>query len=147
MQFFREVVLPYEGTACLIWPFAKDADGYAKLRVDGALHYVCRLICTGVHGEPPTPRHEAAHFCGRGDHGCVTKRHLDWKTPKENKADMLLHGTRLRGEKCASAKVTVDQVIEARAAVETQQKIADRLGISRGQVSRIRNKQDWKHVA
>ncbi|WP_292637037.1 hypothetical protein [Mesorhizobium sp.] len=54
---------------------------------DGKCRRVSRLVCEEVHGPPPSPDHEAAHSCDNGDLGCATKRHLSWKTPKENTAD------------------------------------------------------------
>lgn len=65
-----------------------------------------------AHGEPPSPEHEAAHSCGKGHLGCIHPHHVRWATPKENSADMVLHGTSVRGERNAAAILTKDQVRE-----------------------------------
>src|SRR5690606_24396026 len=108
-RFFREVALVYEGDECLIWPYARSDAGYAHGWVDGALHNIHRLVCEVVNGPPPTPDHQAAHNCGNGDLGCVAKGHLQWKTPVENSADMLIHGTRERGDQRYNAKLNAEQ--------------------------------------
>lgn len=92
-DYFREIVLNYEGDECLFWPYGKNNRGYATVTFGGRLHRACRVICEATHGPPPTGQHHAAHSCGNGHIACVTKRHLSWKTPKANNDDKLLHGT------------------------------------------------------
>lgn len=50
-------------------------------------------MCQKAHGDPPSPKHDAAHSCGRGHEGCVNPNHLSWKTKKQNQADRITHGT------------------------------------------------------
>lgn len=88
LKYYREVVLPYDGTDCLIWPFSCDRNGYAKAWVDGKCCIVSRMLCEDVNGPPPSPEYHAAHACHQGAYGCVTKGHLEWQTPQENLADM-----------------------------------------------------------
>lgn len=95
--FYRDVVVPYDGDECLIWPYARTPAGYGVL--DGhKIKVVSRRLCEEAYGPPPTPKHHAAHSCGNGHLGCVTRRHLSWKTPKENGADRIAH-TLLRKQK------------------------------------------------
>lgn len=88
-RYLHEVVLAYEGDECMPWPYGRYASGYGRIR--GSI--VSRLVCEAVNGPPPTPKHEAAHSCGKGHEGCVTKGHLSWKTHAENMADTIAHGT------------------------------------------------------
>ena len=81
-RYFAEVVLPYQGDGCLIWPFATTA-GYGRL--DDKL--VNRLVCEAEHGPPPFPKAEAAHSCDV--RACVARKHLHWATRKENEDDKL----------------------------------------------------------
>jgi hypothetical protein len=67
-------------------------------------------MCILAHGEPPEDDSQAAHECGKGHLGCVNPRHLTWKSPAENTADQLRHGTRPRGEKKSNSKLTEAQV-------------------------------------
>lgn len=93
LRFYREVVLPYDGDECLVWPYATKFDGYGMLWLAGRPHIVSRLVCEDANGPAPTPKHDAAHSCGQGRLGCVAKRHLSWKTRLENVADSIAHGT------------------------------------------------------
>lgn len=94
-RFFREIVLAYDGNNCLPWPFGRHHNGYASMLSEGQTKYVHRLVCEEANGPPPTPKHDAAHSCGRGHEGCVTRRHLRWATRAENEADKIRHGTRI----------------------------------------------------
>src|SRR5687767_9109273 len=35
--FYENVVLPYEGSECLTWPFSRNAAGYGRIWVDGGM--------------------------------------------------------------------------------------------------------------
>lgn len=145
-EFYETTVLKYEGDECLIWPYSRHPNGYGTVSKDGKTTGVSRLVCKETCGDPPTPDHEAAHSCGNGHLGCVTKRHLSWKTPKGNCADKLIHGTLLRGEKHNMAKLTEAQVIEIRALLgknELQKDIAEKYGVSFFAVSDIKRGKSW----
>lgn len=99
---------------CLIWPYARSDSGYGKVWIDDRLEVVSRIVCGHRHGPAPTPRHEAAHSCGKGHEGCCNPWHLDWKTSKQNHADKLLHDTHQRGSRHGQAKLTESDVHEIR---------------------------------
>lgn len=143
-RYFREVVLTYEGNDCLPWPYALTK-GYGQIWIDGRMHLVSRIICEEVHGPPPTPEHHAAHSCGKGHEACVTKGHLDWKTPSGNQADRLVHGTHSRGERNGNAKLTesdVRQIIALKGIMATRG-IAAQFGVGHTTISRIHHKAAW----
>jgi len=99
--FFLEKALRWRSNACLIWPFSRDNKGYARIATvkrDGRKvpARVNRVICLRVHGKPPTRKHEAAHSCGKGHLGCISPKHLEWKTHRENCLDKIIHGTSRR---------------------------------------------------
>lgn len=114
-QFYLEA-LKFDGDDCLIWPFSKNADGYAtyKLRDDGRTQILSRRICEDIHGPAPHPDSQAAHSCGKGHEGCISQKHVGWSTPKQNVNDQRRHGTLARGRKKATALLTEDQVREIR---------------------------------
>ena len=148
-RFLREVVLTYDGTDCLIWPYSKHGAGYAQIRdKEGKNRPVARLVCEERHGPPPTPDHEAAHSCGNGHEACVTKRHLDWKTHAGNMADTLLHGTHNRGERNGVSRLTEP---EARAILALKgqmapRAIADRFDVSQATVWAIHRRDRWAWI-
>lgn len=68
-----------------------------------------RLVCEAWHGPPPTSKHMAAHWDGNSQNN--DPKNLRWATPAENNADMIRVGTSTRGERNASAKLTVKDVV------------------------------------
>jgi hypothetical protein len=135
----------------LIWPFARHEPkrggrGYGKLRgSDGGERYAHRVMCELVHGDPPSPTHQAAHNCGQGHLGCVNPHHLRWDTTQGNADDRVIHGTENKGSRNGQAKLTEDDVIAIRKLLghETQRKIANRFGVSRVTVSDIARGRRW----
>jgi len=104
-----------------------------------------RYVCELVRGKPPTPKHEAAHSCGKGHDGCIAPGHLSWKTATQNAADKLLHGTDPRGERCGTAKLTEGQVREIRSlkGTATQAELAIRYSVARETISLIHRRINW----
>jgi hypothetical protein len=145
LRYFREVVLTYDGTDCLTWPYDCSTSGYGRLHYNGKQKNVSRLVCEEIEGEPPTECHEAAHSCGNGHLGCVAKRHLSWKTPAENSSDKFEHGTNPAGEKNGGAKLSKKDVAEIRRLLGSmkQQDIADRFCVSSSLVSQIKSGKLW----
>lgn len=135
----------FEGEECLAWPFGKNASGYGVVTYKGRQTSAQFAMCEIAHGPPPTPKHEAAHSCGKGREGCVNPQHLRWATSKENSADMIGHGTVARGDKQGSSKLTPDDVREIRrlAGQRLQKDIAAQFGIKQVQVSRIIHRHQW----
>lgn len=146
VRFFEDVVLAYEGAECLLWPYSTASNGYAQIWHDGKLRPVSRLVCEAKHGPAPTPEHEAAHSCGKGNLGCVTKGHLSWKTHIENEADKIEHGTAPRGTRNGQAKVTEADVLAIRSAAKRgvrQSSLVDQYGLSPASISFIVNRKNW----
>jgi hypothetical protein len=91
----------YSGRRCLIWKWGQKDKGYASdVRLpgkprEGAHRAMCRL----VHGDPPSPAHQAAHSCHNGRRGCVHPQHLSWKTDKENREERRRHDAARRRAK------------------------------------------------
>lgn len=112
IRYFEETAIPFSGEECLIWPFARKPNGYAYCEINGRTSYVHREVCKRAHGALHAGNLYAAHECGNGHLGCVNPSHLSWKTPKENSADELTHGTRRRGEQRYNSKLTEVQAKE-----------------------------------
>ncbi len=143
-RFLYDVVFAYDGDECLRWPYSTGA-GRGQISIDGVRRNVNRLVCEEANGPPPTPDHHAAHSCGKGHESCCTKRHLSWKTPAENSADRIIHGTDQRGEKSPKAKLTEDSVRELRRLKgrKTVFELADVYGVSIATISAVQTKRTW----
>jgi hypothetical protein len=147
---FLEWAILQETDECILWPYSTAGAGYASIHMShGNREYVHRIICRRIHGPSPTPKHEATHLCGKGHIACINKRHLSWKTHKENIADKVVHGTARYGVRHHAAKlVEVDVLaIRAFAGIMTQQAIADKFGITSSNVRRIVTRKIWRHIA
>lgn len=144
-RFYREVVIPYEGDECIVWPYGRTEQGYARITYNHKTVKAHRRVCEEVYGPPPTPKHEAAHSCGNGAGGCVTKRHLRWATRKENMDDRILHGTSHRGSDHYNVKLTEDDVKSIRSLRDAlpQSVIAKQFGVSQTLVSSIQRRKHW----
>ncbi|PAP94004.1 hypothetical protein CIT31_16695 [Mesorhizobium wenxiniae] len=143
-RYFNETVLKHDGDECLIWPFVIN-NGYGRFTHEGEMQYVHLVVCERVNGPPPTQFHQAAHSCGKGKQGCVTKRHLSWKTRTENEADKLEHGTHNRGGRHPLAKLSeIDaRRIVALKGVVSQSRLAAEYGITREAISSIHQGRTW----
>lgn len=122
----------YAGDECLPWPFSANWDGYPHFGYNGKCLKAGRFLCRLIHGEPPTPKHQAAHSCGRGNKGCMNRNHLSWKTPSGNQLDRRLHGTSDMA-KGSRTSLTNSQVAEIRATkgIISQLEMARRLKVTR----------------
>lgn len=138
-RYLETVVLRYTGTDCLLWPFNH------YIRINGRSRIIFRVVCERTRGSAPSPRHHAAHSCGNGHLMCVNPHHLSWKTPRQNEADKLIHGTRVRGEKLHLSKLTEREVLEIKSRLgrEKQRDIACSFNISESVVSQIKKGKSW----
>lgn len=148
IRFFWDVVLPYKGDDCLYWPYGTSGSNRGLVRWNGQDYLVSRLVCIMRYGLPPTPKHEAAHNCGKSHEGCCNPRHLHWATRAENEADKELHGTRQYGEKAPWSKLTEDDIREIRhlCGEMTQREIAVKFNICQQMVSHIHRNSRWKRL-
>lgn len=96
------------------------------------------------------PFDESLHVLHRCDTPlCVNPAHLFLGTNADNQRDKALKGRSLYGRKNASAKLTVEQVLEIRAraeAGETHVAISRDYPVGTSQIGRIIHRQKWSHV-
>lgn len=148
MRFIHEVALPFSEDDCLPWPFMKSASGYATISIGRKLTTASRFVCTIAHGPPPFEFYQAAHSCGKGRMGCVNPNHLSWKTPAENTADKIVHGTIVRGEQAVFSKLTESQIITIRLmkGQKSQSELGRMFGVSQPLISSIQSGKKWAWV-
>ena len=104
---------------------------------------VHRLVLTAFVGEAPDGM-ECCHNDGNASNNNL--ENLRWDTPQNNQKDRVHHGTSNRGERCAAAKLTTEQIISIRHDPRPQKEIAIEYGVQPSQISRIKNKVRWGHV-
>lgn len=141
-EFFHNVVLPYQGDDCLIWPFSTSA-GYGSIKINGKTEHVHRLVCETAHGQPPEGKPQAAHFCG--NRRCVAQKHIRWASLSENQIDKWGHGRMSFGEHHGNSKLTESDVRKIRSMKgrRTGDEIAEIFGISAAWVSQIHRGIAW----
>lgn len=144
-KFIAEVALRHEGDDCLDWPFS-TVRNYGQMVENGKHWIASRYVCTIVNGSPPTPKHEAAHYCGNAR--CVNPKHIRWATAVENAGDKLIHGTVVLGSRQANSKLSeedVRRVVELKGSMSNR-KIAARFGVGSQTIDSIFNGKTWTHV-
>lgn len=124
--------------------------GYPQLSLTkdgvGAKFSVHRLVLEAFVGLRP-----AGMECLHGD-GVKTNNtlaNIRWGTNPENVADKQMHGTQVRGEKCARAKLTpqrIEHLCELRAAGHTTRAIGALMDIAGSTVSKILLGRRWQHL-
>jgi hypothetical protein len=141
MKWIDEVMLS-DTDDCIDFPWAKEGT-YGRVSVDGTQIYAHATVCARAHGPRPDGM-EAAHSCGRPS--CANPRHLSWKTPAENAADKLLHGTHAQGERNGNRTLDWDAVAEIRAKYAegaSQRSLGREYGVSQTQIWKIVTMQAW----
>lgn len=125
-----------------------NSNGYQRIAVGSrkrrVRHFVHVIVCETFHGPRPDG-HEAAHL--NGDHTDCRAVNLAWKTPAENEADKVTHGTHNRGERHYGHRLTVDRVREIRASAESSTVLAGRHGVSEACIHSVRTGRTWKWLA
>jgi len=142
---FIAAAVQYVGADCLLWPYAKSPNGYGHAIRNGR-HFDCHVqVCEDAHGPKPSSQHEVAHSCGV--RLCCNPAHLRWATRKANRADNLLHGTRLQGERHGQAKLKEEQVLAIRSQADRSVvDLAAEFGVSTTTINFIINRFTWRHL-
>lgn len=135
----------YDGDDCLIWPFARSPNGYGMLLAEGKFITASRYMCVVAHGKPVSPKLQATHSCGNGHIGCMTPKHLRWRTAQQNAAEKVDHGTHHRGARNATCKLTEVQVLRLRSCQpgERLSDLAREFGVSLGAACDARARRTW----
>lgn len=146
---FLQRAREYAGDECLIWPYANKR-GYGAIYLGGRKRTVTRVLCEETYGPPIGDRNEAAHSCNNGHLGCVTLRHLSWKTRRENEDDRMLAGHVRRGEAVSNSKLTEVQVLEIRKLIAAgdvlKKDIAALYGVGAALITKIKLRERWDHI-
>ena len=102
-----------------------------------------RLVMFAFIGPPPD-NHECCHNDGDASNNHISN--LRWDTPAANQADRVKHGTSNRGERCASSKLTTEQIFAIYKDNRLQREIASDYGVRENTISRIKSGKRWSHL-
>ena len=95
---------------------------------------------------PRPDGYQGAHLDGNPKNNRL--ENLEWVTPAENQSHRLEHGTHNRGERHGMAKLTFRQVrwMRARRGQFTYDELAEFYDVSKATISRVMNRNGWRHV-
>lgn len=149
--------------SCWLWTASKTEKGYGRFEYGRRAHRAHRFAWELFKGTVPDGMF-VCHSCDNP--GCVNPDHLFLGTPKDNMADMdrksrrrtVAHGgadhysrrepQRLaRGERAGGARLTATDVIAIRASAELAPTLAQKYGVTKENIYRIRQRKTWAHVA
>jgi len=131
---------------CWLWTDHHDECGYGKFRIGKKMFLAHRFSYEIHNGQIPKGK-EIMHRCDNPS--CVSPFHLRAGTHKENCEDRTLKGRDIlfSGERNGQHKLTAEQVLKIRELELAPELIAKKFNISITQVKRLRNFQQWKHLA
>lgn len=122
----------------------KTGGSYLRLRLrkDGRTHDIAVhwLVLEAFVG----PRPEGMHGCHNdGDANNNALSNLRWDTPSRNQMDKVQHGTMAHGSRNGWAKLTEDQVRRIWESPLSAPILAERMGVNRESIARIRRGELW----
>jgi hypothetical protein len=106
---------------------------------------VHRLVAALFLPPAPSRKHQIAHNDGNPANNRADN--LRWATRRENMADCLRHGTRRRGERVNTCKLSERQVREIRGAGGNNASLARSYGVTPAAIYAIKNRKTWAWVA
>jgi hypothetical protein len=128
---------------CWIWPGAHDSCGYGRIWSQGRAALVHREAWVAFCGDPGDLH--VLHSCEHRD--CFNPDHLHLGTHQENMAERDEWGHGIRGERVAGARLTAEQVLDARSrSGETWVTLAERYGVSPSTIRHAVTGRTWRHL-
>ena len=123
----------------------RDGRAQISLRVNGARFHrkIHRLVAAAFLGQCPDG-YEVNHINRRETDNCASN--LEYLTHLENVRHTVQAGAHARGESHGAHKIMADDVRYIRASSELGTILAERLGLSKQTISKIRKRQRWQHI-
>jgi len=132
-------------TNCVEWLGCKNEDGYGQINVNGKSLKAHRVAYEEHLGRIP----EDLKVCHQCDNpSCINPQHLFLGTQKDNMQDCAKKGriVALSGAASPHSKLSVDDIMKIRADTRLNSVIAEEFGVSKTQVSGIKNGTRGLHV-
>ena len=143
-RFLSKISHPLIHGACMEWTAAKFSDGYGAFQIGKSTFKSHRITYFLATGEDPINL-LVRHSCH--NRACCNPNHLSKGTVQDNSDDMKRAGRSCKGSNNGRAKITPEQVIAIRADGRSQQSIALDYGVSQVQISLIKRRKLWSHLA
>lgn len=137
--------MPEPNSGCLLWLGGADRNGYGRIRVGGIGSFAHRVAYAVARGPIPDGK-IVCHKCDVP--GCINVDHLFLGTTADNVEDKIAKG-RLKvrfGMAHADATLTDDLVRSIRAETGSLREIAEKYGLQKQHVHKLRQRLSWKHV-
>lgn len=145
-RFWSRVALTADIERCWDWQAGRFSTGYGSVLVHGKTTTAHRAAWFYAYGVMPTLH--VLHSCD--NRICVNPHHLREGTNQDNIADKVSRNRQSQGEGSGRAKLTVPAVIKIRELHATSsisyRTLGSTFGVSRTSISRIINRQSWKHI-
>ena len=132
---------------CWLWTGTMNYAGYGVMKTAGVQVRIHRFAYELLVGPIPEGL-EACHTCDVRH--CARPEHLFLGTTQDNTADRVAKGRSVQGERQHSARLTAEQVRQARrlrASGLTQAAIAQRFGVGRSTIVAVTTGKSWKGIA
>ena len=135
---------------CILWPTARQRDGYGFMRVQGKRLLAHRVIWQKANGRAVPAGMLVMHTCD--NRICVNPNHLEIGSHKDNVLDCVRKGRRnqARGTRCPHAKLNEEQINTLRECYRQSQPchetLARMFGVTRSAISQVLRGKTWNHV-
>ena len=135
---------------CLLWPFAKNKDGYGYVWNGKSNCRINRLSLEYKLNRPITFKLLACHTCHTRH--CFAQAHLYEGTSKQNRFDMIADETIpiQTGDKNNNAIIDDTKALEIREKYATglffQRELANEYNVSQRLISKIIRRELWSHI-
>jgi len=143
LKFFR-VSLKHE---CWQWFGVKHLNGYGRFRFNGKYYLAHRFSWEFYKGEIPE-KLDVCHTCDNPS--CVNPSHLFLGTHQQNMQDRTQKERQAKGELIGNSKLTEEDIILIKDLYQRYKiphsKLAKMFQVNKSGISRIINKQMWKHI-
>jgi hypothetical protein len=128
---------------CWWWTGKPGTHGYGLFGGDG--YNGTAPVWSYRHFNGPIPEGQIVrHTCD--NRLCVNPEHLILGTRKDNAQDAVVRGRVARGERSGLAVLTDEVVRQIRESVGSSRAVAQRFGVSKSTINRVRCGSHWSHV-
>jgi hypothetical protein len=128
---------------CWEWIAYRNKDGYGEFKYEGEMIKAHRMVWFLQHNEWPK-KDRINHICCNPC--CVRIDHLEDATHKEDSDYRVKLDRQAKGTQSGNSKLSEDQVDKIRTSPLSYRSIGKMYGISNSQVSKIKNRQHWRHL-